>query len=64
MSSNIVTYVLLYQVCSHVLVLVLYEYFEKKRQEISLSDVNATDLFQILLEIERTANLLSKLSRS
>ena len=64
MSSNIVTYMLLYQVCSHVLVLVLYEYFEKKRQEISLSDVNATDLFQILLEIERTANLLSKLSRS
>ena len=64
MSSNIVTYMLLYQVCSHVLVLVLYEYFEKKRQEISLLDVNATDLFQILLEIERTANLLSKLSRS
>ena len=64
MSSNIVTYMLLYQVCSHVLVLVLYEYFEKKRQEISLSDANATDLFQILLEIERTANLLSKLSRS
>ena len=64
MSSNIVTYMLLYQVCSHVLVLVLYEYFEKKRQEISLSDVNATDLFQILLKIERTANLLSKLSRS
>ena len=64
MSSNIVTYMLSYQACSHVLVLVLYEYFEKKRQEISLSDVNATDLFQILLKIERTANLLSKLSRS
>ena len=53
MSRNIVTYLLLYQVFSHVLVLRFV-----RLMEISLSDVNTTDFFQILLKNERTAILL------
>ena len=59
MPSNIVTYMLLYQVFfSYISVRFL------RLMEISLLDVNTTDFFQILLKIERTAILLSKLSRS
>ena len=59
MPSNIATYMLLYQVFfSYISVRFL------RLMEISLLDVNTTDFFQILLKIERTAILLSKLSRS
>ena len=48
MSRNIVTYLLLYQVFSHVLVLRFV-----RLMEISLSDVNTADFSQILLKNER-----------
>ena len=64
MSSNIITYLSLYQTFSHVLVLFCTTNILEHIEEDMSFRCKHDRLFQILLKIERTAILLSKLSRS
>ena len=62
LSTIIITYSLLHQVFSNILVQVSYGVmFGKVWQKISLSDANTPEFFQILLKIERAVISMSKL---
>ena len=69
MSSNIIAYLLLYQVFPHAYVLVLCDQsfgkYSRGKNSLHLFQMQTRQaFFQILLKIERTAVILSKISRS